>query len=52
MTNGSKIYENVGRQFNKAADLMNLDPDVRKILEKPMNGLCAKRRSSSARLMH
>ena len=37
MTNGSKIYENVGRQFNKAADLMNLNPDVRKILEKPMN---------------
>ncbi len=37
MTNGSKIYENVGRQFNKAADLMNLDPDVRKILEKPTN---------------
>ncbi len=37
MTNGSRIYENVGRQFNKAADLMNLDPDVRKILEKPMN---------------
>jgi glutamate dehydrogenase (NAD(P)+) len=37
MTNGSTIYENVGRQFNKAADLMNLDPNVRKILEKPMN---------------
>ncbi|GMR09359.1 MAG: glutamate dehydrogenase [Anaerolineae bacterium] len=37
MTNGSRVYENVGRQFKKAADLMNLDPDVRKILEKPMN---------------
>jgi glutamate dehydrogenase (NAD(P)+) len=37
MTNGSRVYENVGRQFNKAADLMDLDPDVRKILEKPMN---------------
>ncbi len=37
MTNGSRIYENVGRQFNKAADLMNLDPDVSKILESPMN---------------
>ncbi len=37
MTNGSRIYENVGRQFNKAADLMNLDPDVRSILSKPMN---------------
>ena len=37
MTNGSNIYENVRRQFNKAADLMNLDPDIRKILEKPMN---------------
>ena len=37
MTNGSRIYENVGRQFDKAADLMNLDPDVRKILERPMN---------------
>ena len=37
MTNGSRIYENVGRQFDKAADLMNLDPYVRKILEKPMN---------------
>jgi len=37
MTNGSKIYENVGRQLDKAADLMNLDPDIRKILEKPMN---------------
>ncbi|MFQ5943102.1 MAG: Glu/Leu/Phe/Val dehydrogenase [Anaerolineales bacterium] len=37
MTNGLKVYENVVQQFNKAADLMNLDPDVRKILEKPMN---------------
>jgi glutamate dehydrogenase (NAD(P)+) len=37
MTNGSRVYENVGRQFDKAADLMKLDPDVRKILERPMN---------------
>ena len=37
MTEGTRIYENVGRQFDKAADLMNLDPDVRKILESPMN---------------
>lgn len=33
----SNVYENVGKQFDKAADLMNLDPDVRKILAKPMN---------------
>ncbi len=31
------IYENVTRQFNKAADLMGLDPDIRKILAKPIN---------------
>jgi len=28
-------YENVTRQYNKAADLMSLDPDVRTILSKP-----------------
>lgn len=31
------LYENVTEQFNRAADLMGLDPDVRKILAKPMN---------------
>lgn len=30
-------YENVIQQFNQAADLMNLDPDVRRIISKPMN---------------
>jgi glutamate dehydrogenase (NAD(P)+) len=37
MTNGASIYENVARQFNRAANLMDLDPDVRTILEHPMN---------------
>lgn len=37
MASGAGIYQNVARQFNQAADLMNLDADVRKILEKPMN---------------
>jgi glutamate dehydrogenase (NAD(P)+) len=31
------LYESVTRQFNRAADLMNLDSDVRRILAKPMN---------------
>jgi glutamate dehydrogenase (NAD(P)+) len=31
------LYENVTEQFNRAADLMKLDPDVRKILARPMN---------------
>jgi glutamate dehydrogenase (NAD(P)+) len=31
------LYENVTQQFDRAADLMGLDPDVRKILSKPMN---------------
>jgi glutamate dehydrogenase (NAD(P)+) len=31
------LYENVGIQFNKAADLMGLDPAVRKILSQTMN---------------
>ncbi len=31
------VYQNVVMQFNKAADLMNLDRDVRQILSKPMN---------------
>lgn len=33
----TNIYENVQRQFGKAADLMNLDPDVREILSRPTN---------------
>ena len=28
----ASVYDNVTRQFNKAADLVNLDPDIRKIL--------------------
>ncbi len=31
------LYENVAIQFNRAADLMNLDPDIRRILEKTTN---------------
>jgi glutamate dehydrogenase (NAD(P)+) len=31
------LYENVSQQFNRAADLMGLDADVRKILARPMN---------------
>lgn len=31
------LYDNVRRQFNKAADLMELDPSIRKILEKTTN---------------
>jgi glutamate dehydrogenase (NAD(P)+) len=37
MTNHTKTYKNVNIEFNKAADLINLDPGVRKILSKPMN---------------
>ena len=33
------VYENVTRQFNKAAELMSLDPNVRKILGKTNNEL-------------
>jgi glutamate dehydrogenase (NAD(P)+) len=33
----SNLYENVARQFNKAADLMGLDPSVRKILAHTQN---------------
>ena len=29
----ASLYDNVRRQFNKAADLMQLDPNIRKILE-------------------
>jgi len=39
MTQKSSVYENVTRQFDKAADLMKLDPDVRRILGKTMNEL-------------
>jgi hypothetical protein len=31
------LYEVVVRRFDKAADLIKLDPDVRKILNRPMN---------------
>jgi glutamate dehydrogenase (NAD(P)+) len=37
MTGHTKTYENVNLEFNKAADLIDLDPGVRKILSKPMN---------------
>lgn len=39
MSNHKKasVYENVTRQFNKAADLMNLDPEIRKILARTSN---------------
>jgi glutamate dehydrogenase (NAD(P)+) len=33
----SSVYGNVCRQFNKAADLLDLDPQVRKILSKTTN---------------
>ncbi len=33
----STVYDNVVLQFDKAADLMQLDPDVRKILGRTMN---------------
>jgi glutamate dehydrogenase (NAD(P)+) len=33
----ASIYENVTRRFNKAADLVGLEPDVRKILRETMN---------------
>jgi glutamate dehydrogenase (NAD(P)+) len=32
MAGKTNVYENVQKQFNRAADLVNLDPDVRKIL--------------------
>ncbi len=37
LSKGAQVYENVTRQFNRAAELMNLEPDVRKILSEPMN---------------
>jgi glutamate dehydrogenase (NAD(P)+) len=33
----SNVYVNVSKQFNKAADLMKLDPEIRKILAKTTN---------------
>jgi hypothetical protein len=33
----SSLYDNVVRQFNKAADLMRLDSNIGKILEKTTN---------------
>ena len=37
MAHKLSTYENVNLQFNKAADLMKLDPDIRKILAKTEN---------------
>ena len=37
MAHKLSTYENVTLQFNKAADLMGLDPDIRKILAKTEN---------------
>ncbi len=31
------VYESVKMQFNKAADLMNFDPNIRKILSTTQN---------------
>jgi glutamate dehydrogenase (NAD(P)+) len=33
----TNVYQNVQHQFNKAADLMGLDPEIRKILAKTTN---------------
>ena len=37
MSQKRSVYENVTEQFDRAASLMQLDPDVRAILAKPMN---------------
>ena len=37
MTEQASTYVNVTRQFDKAADLMGLDPEIRKILSKTTN---------------
>lgn len=37
MPDEMSLYENIIQQFNKAADRMDLDPNIRKILAKPMN---------------
>ena len=34
---GGSLYDNVAKQFNKAAGLMRLDPNIRSILEKTAN---------------
>lgn len=36
-TTKASVYANVTRQFDKAADIMELDSDIRKILSKPNN---------------
>jgi glutamate dehydrogenase (NAD(P)+) len=37
MTTRASVYDNVTRQFSKAADLMGLDPEIRKILSRTTN---------------
>ncbi len=37
MTKAASVYENVIRQFDKAADLLGLDAEIRKILRKTTN---------------
>jgi len=37
MSEKPSLYENVNRQFDKAADLMGLDPEIRSILSKTTN---------------
>lgn len=37
MAQKTTVYENVIRQFDKAADLMKLDPEIRKILSRTTN---------------
>lgn len=37
MTQKTSTYENVTGQFDKAADLMGLDPEIRKILSATTN---------------
>ncbi len=39
MTAGPSVYDNVIRQFSKAADLMGLDSEIRKILSRTTNEL-------------
>ena len=37
MAEKPSLYKNVTEQVDKAADLMGLNPDIRKILSKPTN---------------
>jgi glutamate dehydrogenase (NAD(P)+) len=37
MPNKASIYDTVTSQFDKAADIMGLDPDVRRILARTTN---------------